>query len=211
MAERTPDSEPKSLGQAIDEIVGALSAVPEGSRLTAIRAACEHLGIKLEGTVAAPSGHTGTSASEPFPASPSLASPGPDTLQAPSDIRTLREHKAPANGQEMACVMAYYLQRLAPVAERKTEVTAADVEKYFPQANYPLPRVPSQVLIDARAAGYFDPVSRGTYRLNPVGHNLVVHSLPRKQSSGLRKSTTARRSSAPGESRARRKRSRPNK
>jgi hypothetical protein len=38
-----------------------------------------------------------------------------------------------------------------------------------------------QVLVDARGAGYFDSAGRGKYKLNPVGHNLVVHKLPKKK------------------------------
>jgi hypothetical protein len=76
--------------------------------------------------------------------------------------------------------MAYYLQHMAPSGERKASVSTADIEKYFAQAGFPLPKVPGQVLVDTKAAGYFDLIDRGTYKLNPVGHNLVVHGLPRK-------------------------------
>lgn len=37
----------KSVGEAIDEMVQALSALPDGARATAIRAACDHLGLTL--------------------------------------------------------------------------------------------------------------------------------------------------------------------
>jgi hypothetical protein len=36
-----------------------------------------------------------------------------------------------------------------------------------------------QVLPDAKAAGYFDSVDRGKYKLTRVGYNLVTHSLPK--------------------------------
>ena len=79
----------------------------------------------------------------------------------------------------MACVVAYYLQAVAPITERKQEISTPDLEKYFKQAGYPLPKKLGQVLIDAKAAGYFDATDRGAYKLNAVGYNLVVHSLPR--------------------------------
>jgi hypothetical protein len=79
----------------------------------------------------------------------------------------------------MACVVAYYLGTLTPAAERKEEVSSNDLEKYFKQANYPLPKRIVQLLVNARASGYFDSAGHGKYKLNPVGHNLVVHSLPK--------------------------------
>jgi hypothetical protein len=56
------------------------------------------------------------------------------------------------------------------------------VRKYFKIARFPLPRAPQQALPNAVAAGYLENVSRGEYRLNPVGYNLVVHGLPRSSS-----------------------------
>ena len=79
----------------------------------------------------------------------------------------------------MACVVAHYLQTLAPESERKDTVNASDVKGYFIQGGFPLPKRPEQLLLDAKGAGYFDSAKRGAYRLNPVGHNLVVHQLPR--------------------------------
>ena len=79
----------------------------------------------------------------------------------------------------MAAIVAYYLAELAPSNQRKTEIAKADITKYFKQAAYKLPTRPEQTLPNAKAAGYFDGVGRGKYRLNPVGHNLVVHNLPR--------------------------------
>jgi len=172
-------TEAKSLGGAIDEIIAALSAIPETSRITAIRAASENLGIELGG-VNVPIGDL-----QP----PGLAAPLSPPLSVPSagtDIRTLKEQKNPGNATEMALVLAYYLQHLAPASERKSQITAADVNKYFVQADYPLPKRADQTLVNAKASGYFDTPSRGGYSLNPVGHNLVAHSLPRAAGSSTR-------------------------
>ncbi len=79
----------------------------------------------------------------------------------------------------MACVVAYYLESLAPPGELKKDVSSSDLEKYFKQGGYRLPKRMPQVLVDARASGYFDSAGHGKYRLNPVGHNLVVHNLPK--------------------------------
>ena len=161
----------KSLGQAIDEVVQAIEALDESSRLTAVKAACEHLNIPL----GLPETHLPTPLGQTPP-------PTPESPPAPviTDIRTLnKETKRPGNAIEMACVVAYYLKNCAPENERMNVILTKDIEKYFTQADFPLPKVPGQVLVDAKAAGYLDSAGRGKYKLNPVGHNLVAHTLPR--------------------------------
>jgi hypothetical protein len=165
----------KTLGSAIDDIVAALETLDELSRATAIRAACEHLGMTAP--VAASAAPSPCSAPAPVTDTGSTASPV--VPQAIADIRTFKEQKQPASAAEMACVVAYYLGTLAPTAERKQEVSSNDLEKYFKQAGYRLPKRMVQVLVNARASGYFDSAGHGKYKLNPVGHNLVVHSLPK--------------------------------
>lgn len=161
----------KSLGDAIDEIVAALEALPEPSRLVAIRAACEHVGMPLPGATLA--------------AGAALA---PAPLEVPAtqvqDIRGFKEQKRPATAIEMACVVAYYLRNVAPQAERKAVVTADDMQRYFVQGNFPLPKALPQLLPNTKAAGYVDALGGGSYRLNAVGHNLVAHSLPRGERAG---------------------------
>ena len=153
----------KTIGAGIDEIVAALEGLDESTRATAVRAACEHLGVvpPQAASISAPA------AEPPPPAAPV------------TDIRTFKAQKQPTSAREMACVVAYYLESLAPTNERKTDVSTADVEKYFKQAGFRLPTRLAQLLIDAKASGYFDAAGHGKYKLNPVGHNLVVHSLPR--------------------------------
>jgi hypothetical protein len=96
-----------------------------------------------------------------------------------TDIRTLREQKAPSSANEMAALAAYYLAELAPAAERKGTVASADIERLFKQANYRLPSRIAMALPNASAAGYFDKAGAGEWKLNPVGHNLVTQTLPR--------------------------------
>ena len=87
----------------------------------------------------------------------------------------------------MAALVAHYLAELAPLEDRKDTIDTSDVTNYSKQAGYPLPQRPKQTLPNARAAGYFDLAGSGKYRLNPVGHNLVVHGLPRAGSSVTRR------------------------
>lgn len=164
------DKSQKSIGQAIDEIVNALQSVDPKSRPTAIKAACEVLEIDLTlSTIPA------AKAEQPLG-----SSTGSSSLHPTTDIRSLKERKQPSNSQEMACLVAYYLQELAPAEDRKNEIGTEDLDKYFRQAEYPLPKSIAQVLVDAKASGYFDRPKQGVYKLNPVGYNLAVHGLPRK-------------------------------
>jgi hypothetical protein len=94
------------------------------------------------------------------------------------DIRTLKNEKDPKSDIEMAAVVAYYLQEEAPTGERNDRIGSSDLLKYFKQAGYPLPKRPRYTLTNAKNAGYLDQVAQGVYRLNPVGYNLVAHSLP---------------------------------
>ena len=164
----------KSLGQAIDVIIAALNDLESSSRLIAVKAACEHLDIPFEKEIKINEKQMALAASSTNEISVK------EQLLAPQkiiDIRTLTKEKQPKSTVEMACVVAYYLGNYA--SEKKHTITAKDIETYFKQGDYRLPKVLNQVLIDAKAAGYFDSPKRGIYKLNPVGHNLVVHSLPK--------------------------------
>lgn len=170
------DSTPKAtLGQAIDKIIAALESLDPGARMTALRAASAHLNL---GPATAPE----QSAPPPLPFVPGAPAHAVSS-SGPQDIRSLKDNKQPGNALEMAALVAFYLQSVAPATDQKQEIQSTDLEKYFKQAGYHLPSRIAQVLIDAKGAGYFDAVSRGTYKLNPVGYNLVVHSLPRKAGS----------------------------
>lgn len=194
------DSKSKTLGEAIDEVINALANMDDTSRLTVIRAACEHLSIPISHSKTQTTGETLIS-----PMTSGIAQQG-----TPSDIRALKVQKAPSSAIEMACLIAYYLQALAPDSERKDTITTSDLETYYRHADYPLPKAMNQVLVDAKSAGYFDSKERGTYKLNAVGYNLVVHSLPRSRSQpqraiSARKASLDRKTKKAQRSRSRRK------
>lgn len=166
------EGQKKTLGQAIDAIVDALTSLDEAARATAIRAACDHLAIPQPLAV-------GGTEDVVVPRENARAAGIPAVPAAAADVRSMKDQKRPKTAAEMACVVAYYLESVAPTAERKKDVSSEDMQKYFKQAGFPLPKRPQQLLVNARASGYFDSVGHGKYRLNPVGHNLVAHSLPR--------------------------------
>jgi hypothetical protein len=99
-----------------------------------------------------------------------------------ASIRDLKEEKNPESSNQMAALVAYYLSEIAPEGEGKMAISSSDLEKYFKQAGFKLPRSIPQTLPNATAAGYFDAEGNGKYRLNAVGYNLIAHGLPRDHS-----------------------------
>jgi hypothetical protein len=132
---------------------------------------------------------------------PSVATAAPHEMSQTTrklSIRDLKETKRPESSNQMAALVAYYLSEIADPSESKDAITAADIEKYFKQAGFKLPKSIPQALPNASTAGYFDGVGRGQYRLNPVGYNLVVHGLPPSESEASsfrkkRRKTTTRK------------------
>jgi len=94
-------------------------------------------------------------------------------------IRTLKEQKQPKSAIEMAAIVAYYLSHIAPEKDHKEKITLKDLETQFKIADFKLPTKPQFTLTNTKNAGYLDSAGGGAYKLNPVGYNLVVHSLPR--------------------------------
>lgn len=173
MTEPGGTTKPKTLGRAIDETISALSDLSDADRLNAIQTVLRHFKLAAESPVSPPSRE----------GDESVATEGKTVTTRVTDIRALKEEKRPSTANEMAAVVAYYLQELAPPEERKREVDVQDVVEYFKQAGFPLPTATKQILHNAKAAGYFKAVGGGKFTLNPVGHNLVAHSLPRAEKS----------------------------
>lgn len=145
-----------TLGQAIDQIITALEALDEGSRSTAITAACAHLNLKVS-----PEAHGhGESAHQASRVETATVHDAHVHRGKKVDIRSLKEEKNPDTAKQMACIVAYYLQELAPEGERKNTISAQDIEKYFKQANFKLPKMVAQVLVDAKKSGYFETSAR---------------------------------------------------
>lgn len=161
-----------TIGQAIDQIIDALTKLDEKARLTAITVACEQMEVNI--------GQSDRKIVEKQSnAQQSIVVIRPEeTPRKIMDIRTLKEEKKPNSAKQMACIVAYYLKELAAPEDRKDTISAADLEKYFKQAQYPLPKQMNNVLVKAKMSGYFEDAEKGEYKLNAVGYNLVVHSMP---------------------------------
>lgn len=116
------------------------------------------------------------------PASPTARPETPSgiTRVGAPDINEFTRQKAPKSGIEMVTVLAYFLGHEVPANERRAEISSEDLTTYFPQADFPLPAKPRQCLVDAKNKGWLQPGSvAGSYKLTPVGQNLVRHKLPR--------------------------------
>jgi hypothetical protein len=123
----------------------------------------------------------------------SAESPAPATLQPsprslPIDIRTFFAEKQPSSDVEAAAVAAYYYQYLAPETDRKDSIDSTLLQEAFRLARRPLPAKTIYTLQNARGAGYLDSTGEtGQFRLNPVGYNLVEHSLGQSQANPVKK------------------------
>jgi hypothetical protein len=172
------DSSKLTLGQAIDQVITALGAFKAADQQTILKAAYAHLNI---------SGPAGAAPSEkkleeviPVQRTTALPPRAGEGEYDGMDIKSFKERKNPSSARQMACVVAYFLAEIATGDERKEIITTEDIERYFKQGRYALPTKLEQLLIDCRAAGYFESPARGEYKLTRVGHNLVAHQLPAK-------------------------------
>ena len=174
-----PDEQEKGV-KAITTLMEALAPLKAETRSNVLDYVFRALGI-------VPPVHAATAFALPgfAPPPPSPPSGTPLIPGAAVDIRTLTDQKKPKTVNQMVAVMAYYLATHAAQAERRDHIGADDIRRYFPQANFPLPTGrPDVTLNNAKVAGYLDAIGDGQFRLNPVGHNLVVHKLPQPDSGG---------------------------
>ena len=93
------------------------------------------------------------------------------------DARSLFDRKKPKSQNEAVVVASYYLKELAPMQDQSDTVDSTKVENVLRQAKFKLPKNLKSVLVNTQRAGYLDRVGLGEYRLNPVGWNLVEHTL----------------------------------
>jgi hypothetical protein len=165
------DEKDKEL-EAISSIIGTLTPLNEVERSRVLEYVLKRLDMA---TVQAPPGAKFDDAGVPVTSAAN---------RSVVDIRSLTAEKQPRSATEMVALTAYYLSELAPEGERSETINTDAIRRYFKMAGFPLPSVLRNVLPNAASAGYLENVSRGEYRLNPVGYNLVVHGLPRSGSPG---------------------------
>lgn len=170
----------KEIG-AIGTLLKALEPLEPKARQSVLDYVIRRLDISL------PTTQVGT-----LPPDTSLLPPGeqPVIIREPTGqvhIKDLVRDKKPRSAIEMATLVAFYLSQKAPQNERKQTVNNKDIETYFKIAEFKLPSQPKFTLPNTKGAGYLDAVGDGEYKLNPVGYNLVVHSMPKTSEQSVRK------------------------
>jgi hypothetical protein len=184
--QRRPDLDaPSPELVALNAVVTALKSLRDDARQRVINAALMLLGAAPLSTP--PVQQTSEQGAGESAASQPAAESLTGSAERPpiTDIRSLKDEKKPRTAVEMATLTAYYLSEVAPKEERKATIESEDIRNYFRLAQFRLPsQPPHQTLKYAKYAGYLDAAGRGSYKLNPVGYNLVVHGLPSKESSG---------------------------
>ncbi|MGE0096210.1 MAG: hypothetical protein AB7T40_16780 [Alphaproteobacteria bacterium] len=160
--------------EAIRLIISALQKLDKEAQQRALNYAFTRLGIEASGSFDAPPAPSlSATVVEPTALPQHLAKSG-----QPTDIRTFTENKKPRSANEMAAVVAYYLQYEAPESDRKKSINADDIKKHFHLAKYPAPSEARYTLTNSKNAGYLDNAGAGEYKLNAIGYNLVAHKLP---------------------------------
>jgi hypothetical protein len=180
--------------QAIGTVLKALDRLDAKARCAVL----EYVIGRLDIGIAAPKVTTGGA---PDPA-PNQSTQSASTTPEPTHLAELVAQKKPKSAVEMATIVAYYLLELAPEGERRDTLKTKDIETYFKIGGFRLPKEPQYTLPNTKNAGYIDSVGSGEYKLNPVGHNLVVHSLPatskQPQPNRKKRKSTSKKSSSAG-------------
>lgn len=173
--------------EAIKVVLAALQPLAPEVREVVLDYVLKRLGMKAHNL---PEGHTAVAEKK------STALERGEQLQTmtgastPIHIKDLKEEKQPKSAIEMAVLVAYYLSHVITDPDRKGTVSAKDLDTYFKIADFKLPAKQESNLQNAKNAGYFDAVGSGEYKLNPVGYNLAVHTLPRTGKSGTTRRTS---------------------
>jgi hypothetical protein len=119
------------------------------------------------------------------------------TQMTGANIKSFVEEKNPLSDMHFATVIAYYHHFIAP--QKKEAIGAEDLLEATRLAGRPRLQNPGQTMINASASGLLDKVSRGQYRVNAVGENLVALVLPgdgKTTPAAARKPKTSKRKSS---------------
>jgi hypothetical protein len=115
-------------------------------------------------------------------ATPGMAIPGvggPANRVGGKDISSFMQAKNPTNDVHFATAVAYFYAFDAPEVNRKLEISASDLQDATRLCGRARLQRPITTLHNAVARGYLDKGStRGTFKINTVGENLVAMSLP---------------------------------
>jgi hypothetical protein len=164
-----PASAPDDL-EAVRTVVDTLKAFPAEEQRRILRWAQEKLGLPTSAPAAS---------APPAATSVETGAPLATSTPRPRDIRTFLQEKRPSSDNQFAAAVAYYLAFEAPDGERRSEVTAADLQHAARLSGRERLKRPIETLHNAGKRGYLDKGrARGSFRINTVGENLVAMAMP---------------------------------
>lgn len=150
-------------------IVETLKGLDKTAQGLAMRFASETLGLQV-------------------PALQGPSAPGSGALVPPSslggalahstDIKQFTDARKPRTDQQFAAVVAYFYRFEAPDAQKKETIDADALQEAARLASRKRPSNPGMTLVNAKNAGYLDPVEKGKFKISAVGENLVAMTLP---------------------------------
>ncbi len=155
--------------EAVRAVVDVLKAFPADDQRRILRWAQEKLGLPAS------------------PVSPAQITPSAVTEEGRAttpairsrDVRTFLHEKQPSSDNEFAAAVAYYFAFEAPDTERKSEITASDLQQAARLSGRARLNRPIDTLHNASKRGYLDKGhARGSFRINTVGENLVAMAMP---------------------------------
>lgn len=155
--------------EAVRKVIEALTPFNKDDQERIVRWAREKLGLSpsYESTAIHPQSSGPRQSGFPAPSGTSSVT-----------LRDFVEQKQPKADVHFVAVVAYYYQFEAGDAERKTSITAKDLQDACRLAKRNRFKDPGVALQNAFKVGYVDKAERGSYRLNSVGENLVAMALP---------------------------------
>jgi hypothetical protein len=171
----TDTPEPKSEFDAAKAIVGELKGFQQEQQDRILRWVAESLKLAMRAQpLASPSpSWNDQDVQEPT----SGAKPGDTEPPArQGDIKTFVAAKAPRSDIQFATVVAYYYRFEAP--QQKDTIDAETLQDATRLVNRERLTKPHLTRNNAKNQGYLDSVSRGIFRINAVGENLVSMALP---------------------------------
>jgi hypothetical protein len=165
-----PASPPDDL-EAVRAVVDALKAFPADEQRRILRWAQEKLGLPTSPPAAIVSTATATP--------PEAGTPMSTATPRSRDIRAFLQEKRPSSDNQFAAAVAYYFAFEAPDNERKSEITASDLQHAARLSGRERLKRPIDTLHNASKRGFLDKGrARGSFRINTVGENLVAMAMP---------------------------------
>lgn len=165
-----PGSPPDDF-EAVRAVVDALKGFPAEDQRRILRWAQEKLGLPVSPSASAVAATSATAVEAGTAVSPAST--------RPRDIRAFLQEKQPSSDNQFAAAVAYYYAFEAPESERKSEITASDLQHAARLSGRERLKRPIETLHNASKRGYLDKGGvRGSFRINTVGENLVAMAMP---------------------------------